>query len=168
MRRCITVALLVALVTLGVAAPVAAHEAHEARADCGQRINAQYMACVHRTHGHSQFLDGRGTPAHTWARYQAEARQLRNYLLAIYVANVRQNLVDHWSGVAGCESGGNWAINTGNGYYGGLQFNLGTWQAYGGAGMPHQQPAWYQASIADKIRVQSGLHHWPHCGRYYG
>ena len=41
--------------------------------------------------------------------------------------------------LAQCESGGNWAINTGNGYYGGLQFNLGTWQSYGGAGLPHQQ-----------------------------
>ena len=41
-----------------------------------------------------------------------------------------------WSGVAQCESGGNWATNTGNGYYGGLQFSLGTWQAYGGSGLP--------------------------------
>ena len=41
-----------------------------------------------------------------------------------------------WDRLAQCESGGNWAINTGNGYYGGLQFNLGTWQAYGGSGLP--------------------------------
>ena len=41
-----------------------------------------------------------------------------------------------WDALAQCESGGNWAINTGNGYYGGLQFNLGTWQAYGGTGLP--------------------------------
>ena len=41
-----------------------------------------------------------------------------------------------WDQLAQCESGGNWAINTGNGYYGGLQFNLGTWQAYGGSGLP--------------------------------
>ena len=43
-----------------------------------------------------------------------------------------------WDQLAQCESGGNWAINTGNGYYGGLQFNLGTWQAYGGTGYPHE------------------------------
>ena len=43
-----------------------------------------------------------------------------------------------WDALAQCESGGNWAINTGNGYYGGLQFNLGTWQAYGGTGLPSQ------------------------------
>ena len=41
-----------------------------------------------------------------------------------------------WDRLAACESGGNWAINTGNGYYGGLQFNLGTWHAYGGSGPP--------------------------------
>jgi len=43
-----------------------------------------------------------------------------------------------WDAIAACESGGNWAANTGNGYYGGLQFNPGTWSAYGGSGMPHQ------------------------------
>ena len=44
----------------------------------------------------------------------------------------------NWDAVAACESGGNWAINTGNGYYGGLQFTMGTWRANGGSGMPHQ------------------------------
>ena len=43
-----------------------------------------------------------------------------------------------WDRLAQCESGGNWSINTGNGYYGGLQFSLSTWRAYGGDGYPHQ------------------------------
>ena len=43
----------------------------------------------------------------------------------------------NWDAVAACESGGNWAINTGNGYYGGLQFTMGTWRANGGSGSPH-------------------------------
>src|SRR3954447_9643136 len=43
-----------------------------------------------------------------------------------------------WTGVAQCESGGNWSINTGNGYYGGVQFSQSTWEAYGGA--PHPPP----------------------------
>ena len=43
-----------------------------------------------------------------------------------------------WDRLAQCESGGNWSINTGNGYYGGLQFSLSTWRAYGGSGYPHQ------------------------------
>jgi hypothetical protein len=90
--------------------------------------------------------------------------QIRAYLLAVQ----RGQLVQRWSGVAQCESGGNWAINTGNGYYGGLQFSLSTWRGMGGPGMPHQQPAWVQAEVADRLRVSSGLHHWPNCGRYYG
>jgi len=79
----------------------------------------------------------------------------------------RAALVAHWQGVAECESGGDWSIDTGNGYYGGLQFSLETWQAYGGRGMPHEQPAWYQAGIAERVRRDSGLHHWPNCGQYY-
>ena len=46
-----------------------------------------------------------------------------------------------WDKIASCESGGNWAANTGNGYYGGLQFTLGTWAAYGGSGRPDQRAA---------------------------
>jgi hypothetical protein len=79
----------------------------------------------------------------------------------------RAALVARWQGVADCESGGNWSINTGNGYYGGLQFSLETWQAYGGRGMPHRQPAWYQSGIAERVRAGQGLGAWPHCGSYY-
>ena len=55
-----------------------------------------------------------------------------------------------WDRLAQCESGGNWAINTGNGYYGGLQFSLGTWRAYGGTGLPSQ----HQPRDADRHRHQ--------------
>ena len=55
-----------------------------------------------------------------------------------------------WDRLAQCESGGNWAINTGNGYYGGLQFSLGTWQAYGGTGLPSQHSRETQIAIATK------------------
>jgi hypothetical protein len=79
----------------------------------------------------------------------------------------RRELVRRWSGVAECESGGNWRTNTGNGYYGGLQFSLSTWRAYGGRGRPDQRPPWYQAGIAERVRRDSGLGHWPNCGRYY-
>jgi hypothetical protein len=43
----------------------------------------------------------------------------------------------NWDAIAACESGGNWSINTGNGYYGGLQFSPSTWRANGGSGLPH-------------------------------
>ena len=173
-RRIISALLIATLVTVGSAATVSASEAQTERvAACGDTINAQYISCLHQRHGHHQYQGGRGTPQHTWARYQYEARMLRRYLIALYVAAVQRqqqaNLVSNWQGVANCESGGNWAINTGNGYYGGLQFNLGTWRAYGGPGMPHEQSAFTQATIAERVRTGSqGLGAWPHCGRYYG
>ena len=74
-----------------------------------------------------------------------------------------------WSGVAECESSGNWAINTGNGYYGGLQFSLSTWQAYGGPGYPHQQSRETQIAIAEKVRAATGGYgSWPHCSQQLG
>ena len=70
-----------------------------------------------------------------------------------------------WDRIAQCESGGNWAINTGNGYYGGLQFNLSTWRSYGGAGRPDLTSREYQISIAEKVRAASGGYGaWPVCG----
>ncbi|GED98885.1 transglycosylase family protein [Gordonia crocea] len=70
----------------------------------------------------------------------------------------------NWDAVAQCESGGNWAINTGNGYYGGLQFSLGTWQANGGAGMPHQASREQQISVAERVLASQGVGAWPNCG----
>jgi len=74
-----------------------------------------------------------------------------------------------WDALAQCESGGNWAINTGNGYYGGLQFSLGTWRAYGGPGYPHQQSRETQIAIATKLRDASGGYGaWPSCSAKLG
>jgi uncharacterized protein YabE (DUF348 family) len=74
-----------------------------------------------------------------------------------------------WDALAACESGGNWAINTGNGYYGGLQFNLGTWQAYGGTGLPSQASRETQIAIATKLRDASGGYGaWPACSAKLG
>ena len=74
-----------------------------------------------------------------------------------------------WDALAQCESGGNWAINTGNGYYGGLQFNLGTWQAYGGSGLPSQASRETQIAIATKLRDASGGYGaWPGCSSQLG
>ncbi len=74
-----------------------------------------------------------------------------------------------WDQLAQCEAGGNWAINTGNGYYGGLQFSLGTWRAYGGAGLPHQQSREYQIMIAERVRAATGGYgSWPACSRALG
>ncbi len=71
-----------------------------------------------------------------------------------------------WDSIAACESGGNWAINTGNGYYGGLQFNPGTWAAYGGtAYAPTANLATrdQQIAIAQKVQANQGWGAWPAC-----
>jgi resuscitation-promoting factor RpfB len=70
-----------------------------------------------------------------------------------------------WDRIAACESGGNWAANTGNGYYGGLQFNLGTWQSYGGSGRPDQNSREAQIAVAERVRAaEGGFGAWPVCG----
>jgi uncharacterized protein YabE (DUF348 family) len=74
-----------------------------------------------------------------------------------------------WDRLAQCESGGNWATNTGNGYYGGLQFSLGTWRAYGGSGLPSQASRETQIAIATKVRNASGGYGaWPACAASLG
>lgn len=70
----------------------------------------------------------------------------------------------NWDAIAACESGGNWAINTGNGYYGGLQFSLPTWQANGGSGMPHQASRAEQIRVAENTLMSQGIGAWPTCG----
>jgi len=70
-----------------------------------------------------------------------------------------------WDKIAQCESGGNWAANTGNGYYGGLQFNLGTWQSYGGSGRPDQNSREQQIAVAERVAAaEGGYGAWPVCG----
>jgi len=70
----------------------------------------------------------------------------------------------NWDAVAACESGGNWAINTGNGYYGGLQFAMGTWQSNGGSGSPHGASREEQIRVAENVLQSQGIGAWPACG----
>lgn len=71
----------------------------------------------------------------------------------------------NWDAVAACESGGNWSIATGNGYYGGLQFTMGTWRANGGSGSPHQASKAEQIRVAENVLRTQGIGAWPSCGR---
>ena len=73
-----------------------------------------------------------------------------------------------WDRLAECESNGNWSINTGNGYYGGLQFNLSSWQAVGGSGYPHQASKSEQIARAEKLRAIQGWGAWPACSAKLG
>ncbi|MFJ9664604.1 transglycosylase family protein [Streptomyces sp. NPDC101219] len=73
-----------------------------------------------------------------------------------------------WDAVAQCESGGNWSINTGNGYYGGLQFSASTWAGYGGtkyASTADQATKAQQIEIAEKVLAGQGKGAWPVCGK---
>ena len=72
----------------------------------------------------------------------------------------------NWDAVAKCESGGNWSINTGNGFYGGLQFSLSSWRAVGGTGYPHQASKAEQINRAEKLLAMQGRGAWPHCGKF--
>lgn len=74
----------------------------------------------------------------------------------------------NWDAVAQCESGGNWHINTGNGFYGGLQFTYSTWLGYGGgAYAPRADLATreQQIAIAERVLAGQGIGAWPVCGR---
>jgi resuscitation-promoting factor RpfA len=73
-----------------------------------------------------------------------------------------------WDELAQCESSGNWQINTGNGYYGGLQFNPTTWRAFGGDGLPHQASKAEQIAVAERTLAAQGWNAWPSCSREMG
>lgn len=76
-----------------------------------------------------------------------------------------------WDRIAQCESGGNWHINTGNGYYGGLQFSASTWRAYGGtayAATADGATKSQQISVATKVQNAQGWGAWPTCSARAG
>jgi uncharacterized protein YabE (DUF348 family) len=73
-----------------------------------------------------------------------------------------------WDALAQCEAGGNWGINTGNGYYGGLQFSMGTWQANGGQGVPSEASREEQIAVAQRVQASQGWGAWPHCSSKLG
>jgi LysM repeat protein len=73
-----------------------------------------------------------------------------------------------WDRLAMCESTGNWSINTGNGFYGGLQFTLSSWRAVGGKGMPHHASKAEQIARAKKLQAIQGWGAWPACSKKLG
>jgi len=75
-----------------------------------------------------------------------------------------------WYGIAACESGGVWSINSGNGYWGGLQFSHSTWFAYGGGPFdgvgPFPYSAAQQIAVAERVLADQGPGAWPNCFRW--
>ena len=77
----------------------------------------------------------------------------------------------NWDAVAKCESGGNWSINTGNGYYGGLQFSRSTWTGNGGgkyASTANKATRAEQIAVAERVLKSQGIGAWPVCGKKAG
>jgi hypothetical protein len=145
-RTLATLTLIISLTLTAVACtPAQVTAFFDARGQSIDQADASYVA---------QALD-------RWADQQ---RALLAYLAAVDAQIPNEA---RWDRVAQCESGGNWHINTGNGYYGGLQFLLSTWRAVGGRGYPHQNSAGEQAYRAEILRQRAGLGQWPVCGRYY-
>ena len=73
-----------------------------------------------------------------------------------------------WDRLAQCESGGNWSINTGNGFYGGLQFTQSSWRAAGGSGSPQNASRSEQIRVAQHLQQMQGWGAWPTCSRKVG
>ncbi|KQT94147.1 hypothetical protein ASG49_04345 [Marmoricola sp. Leaf446] len=76
-----------------------------------------------------------------------------------------------WNRMAHCESTSRWHVNTGNGYYGGLQISPRTWRAFGGArlaSLPHRATKTEQIRVAERIKRSQGWGAWPHCSRAIG
>lgn len=90
---------------------------------------------------------------------------------AIMAPNASAAPDSDWDRLAQCESGGNWAINTGNGYHGGLQFSAQTWQAYGGgefAPTANLATREQQIAVAERTLAQQGWGAWPACSASLG
>ena len=75
---------------------------------------------------------------------------------------------DTWDQLAQCESGGNWSINTGNGYLGGLQFTQSSWNAAGGTGSPNTASVDEQKRVATNLQQIQGWGAWPACSAKLG
>lgn len=105
------------------------------------------------------------------ATQTAAAKETQAASSSSKTATAPTNVSGAWAALAQCESGGNWATNTGNGYYGGLQFSLSSWRAVGGtqyAAYPHQASASQQIAAAEKLRASGGWGHWPACSSKLG
>ncbi len=105
------------------------------------------------------------------AEEEAERRRIAEEEAARQAAQEEQyptNRLSTWEALAQCESNGNWSINTGNGYYGGLQFLPETWWAVGGSGYPHQASKAEQIRRGEILQQRYGWGQWPACSRALG
>lgn len=93
-----------------------------------------------------------------------EAERAERAAEAVSRSSGRIDLSLDWAALRECESGGDYQINTGNGYYGAYQFSLSTWQSMGGAGLPSDAPPAEQDMRAQRLYDAAGPGQWPVCG----
>src|SRR3954462_430677 len=84
------------------------------------------------------------------------------------IADASPSVDTDWDRVAACESGGDWGINTGNGFGGGLQFTDSTWRSFGGSGQPEDASREQQIQVAERVKAAQGMNAWPTCSRRTG
>ena len=117
--------------------------------------------------------EGRGT---TGVVVDVAATSDGGYVIAVdpldefqkFVANLPPGREAIWDRIAHCESTTRWDINTGNGYYGGIQFKLSSWQAVGGTGWPHEASREEQIYRGELLLAIQGWRAWPTCSRRLG
>jgi hypothetical protein len=87
---------------------------------------------------------------------------------AAFVAALPPERVQTWNSIAECESSGDWSDDTGNGFYGGLQFTLESWETVGGSGNPAQASKDEQIMRAQMLEQLQGWVAWPDCAAQLG
>ena len=107
-----------------------------------------------------------GIPDHGWWDWETATAQ-QNYVPPPTSSGSTTN-TSVWDRLAECESNGQWHINTGNGYYGGVQFSLASWRAAGGSGYPHHHSREEQIRVAENLLRMQGWSAWPTCSRRLG
>ena len=111
------------------------------------------------------------TQVRMWKVWHAKDPAAAEAFLADQLADAPSQPTGIWDALAACESGGDWSINTGNGYYGGLQFSSSTWQAYGGgefASRADLASRSEQITVAERVRAAGGFGSWPSCAAGLG
>lgn len=108
------------------------------------------------------------TPAHAQTR-QAVSQSTRYSRVRRYRVRTTRSFApptaDAWARLRACEAGGNYATNTGNGYYGAYQFSLRTWRSLGYSGLPSDAAPAVQDQAAQRLQASSGWGQWPACSR---
>jgi hypothetical protein len=127
--------------------------------------------CADTTHNSARNDNARKTQTRTTAVLAGAALLAAPLGLLAAAGNAAAADGGVWDRIAQCESGGNWHINTGNGYYGGLQFSAGTWRAHGGtayAPTADRASRGQQIAVATKVQRAQGWGAWPTCSARAG